>query len=87
MTHIVKSHYFKPVPANVELVGQKVLDAAFTVHTVLGPGLLESVYEACMAYEIRKSGLKVETQVALPVTYEGIHVDAGLEWICSSKSA
>jgi GxxExxY protein len=78
MTHIVKSHYFKPVPANVELVGQKVLDAAFKVHTVLGPGLLESVYEACMAYEIRKSGLKVETQVALPVTYEGIHVDAGL---------
>ncbi len=78
MTHTMKGHYFKPVPANVELVGQKVLDAAFKVHTVLGPGLLESVYEACMAYEIRKSELKVETQLALPVTYEGIHVDAGL---------
>ncbi len=78
MTQTLKHHPFQPVPANVELIGQKVLDAAFKVHTVLGPGLLESVYEACMAYEIRKNGLKVETQVALPVAYEGIRVDAGL---------
>ena len=69
---------FKPVPPEVEIVGEKVLDAAFKIHTVLGPGLLESVYEACLAYEIRKRGLKVETQIALPVIYEGVQVDAGL---------
>lgn len=69
---------FIPVSPDIELVREKVLDAAFKVHTVLGPGLLESVYEACLAYEIRKSGLKVETQFALPVIYEGVHVDAGL---------
>jgi GxxExxY protein len=69
---------FKPVPPEVEIVGEKVLDAAFKIHTALGPGLLESVYEACLAYEIRKRGLKVETQIALPVIYEGVHVDAGL---------
>jgi len=55
-----------------------MLDAAFKVHTSLGPGLLESVYEACLAYEIRKSGMTVETQVALPVIYDGVQVDAGL---------
>jgi len=67
-----------PVPAETELVGKKILDAAFTVHTALGPGLLESVYEACLAHEIRKNGLKVETQVALPVIYDNVRVDAGL---------
>jgi len=73
-----KATYFKPIPTEVELVGEKILDAAFKVHTNLGPGLLESVYEACLAYEIRKSGLSVETQVALPVIYDNVRVDAGL---------
>lgn len=73
-----KGNLRMPVPAETELVGKKVLDAAFTVHTALGPGLLESVYEACLAHEIRKSGLNVETQVALPVMYDGVRVDAGL---------
>jgi len=68
----------KPIPSEVELVGKKVLDGAFKVHTSLGPGLLESVYEACLAYEIRKGGLTVETQVALPVIYDNVRVDAGL---------
>jgi len=68
----------KPVPSDVEQVGKIVLDAAFKVHTALGPGLLESVYEACLAFEIRKGGLSVETQVSLPVIYEGVKVDAGL---------
>ena len=66
------------IPTEIEFVGEKVLDAAFKVHTSLGPGLLESVYEACMAYELRKCGLKVETQVSLPVTYDNVKVDAGL---------
>jgi GxxExxY protein len=69
---------YPAVPPEVELVGKKILDAAFRVHTALGAGLLESVYEACLAYEIRKSGLKVDTQIFLPVSYEGVQVDAGL---------
>jgi GxxExxY protein len=73
-----KGNSHKLVPPDVELVGRKVLDAAFKVHTGLGPGLLESVYEACMAFEMRKSGLLVNTQVALPVIYDEIQVDAGL---------
>ena len=73
-----KVRVFAPVPPEVERVGKIVLDAAFKVHTVLGPGLLESVYEACLAYEIRKTGLAIETQLALPVIYEDVKVDAGL---------
>ena len=55
-----------------------ILDAAFKVHTALGPGLLESVYEACLVYELKSSGLKLNTQLSLPVVYEGITVDSGL---------
>ena len=69
---------FAPVPPNVERVGKAVLDAAFKVHTALGPGLLESVYETCTAFEVRESGLQALTQVALPVTYRDIKMDAGL---------
>ena len=47
------------------------------MNTALGPGLLESAYEACLAYELRKRGLKVRTQVALPVIYEDVHLDVG----------
>ncbi len=54
------------------------MDASFKVHTALGPGLLESVYEACTAFEIREGGLRVATQVALPVAYRNIKMDAGL---------
>ena len=69
---------FAPIPPEVERVGKAVLNAAFKVHTALGPGLLESVYETCTAYELTQSGLRVLTQVALPVTYQGIKMDAGL---------
>ena len=69
---------FAPIPPNVERVGKAVLDAAFKVHTALGPGLLESVYETCTAYELTQSGLRALTQIALPVIYQGIKMDAGL---------
>ncbi len=69
---------YLPVPPHVERVGKAVLDASFKVHTALGPGLLESVYETCTAFEVRESGLSVVTQVALPVTYRDIKMDAGL---------
>jgi len=69
---------YAPVPPHVERVGKAVLNAAFKVHTALGPGLLESVYETCTAFETKESGLRVVTQVALPVVYRDIKMDAGL---------
>ncbi len=51
--------------------------AAFDVHTVLGPGLLESVYETALAYEIRQSGLRVRSQVPLPMLYKAERMEVG----------
>ncbi len=47
------------------------------VHSKLGPGLLESAYRACLAYEIRKLGLSVECEVPLPIKYDGVEIDVG----------
>jgi GxxExxY protein len=69
---------FQPVPADVERVAKEVVDAAYRVHKALGPGLLESVYEVCLAHELRQRRLVVATQVALPVIYGGARLDAGL---------
>jgi len=69
---------FEPVPDDVERVAKAVVDAAYRVHKALGPGLLESVYEVCLAHEIRQRKLLVATQVALPVVYDGARLDAGL---------
>ena len=52
-----------------------VVDAAMKVHSQLGPGLLESVYEACLAHELRERGLLVAVQVPLPIHYEGLCVE------------
>ncbi len=59
-----------------DITGQ-IIDAAMKVHTALGPGLLESAYEACLAHELRKRGLNVQVQVVLPIEYDGIRLDAG----------
>jgi GxxExxY protein len=72
------SQTFIPIPLEVEAVGKQVLDAAYTVHSALGPGLLESVYEACLAYELQKQGLGVETQIVIPVKYQDVFVETGL---------
>ncbi len=58
-------------------IGKIIVDAAFKVHTRLGPGLLESVYEAIMAYELRKRGLHVIHQQPLPVIYEEVRMKVG----------
>jgi GxxExxY protein len=62
---------------NEEEIGKIILDFAFKVHTALGPGLLESVYEAAMAVELKNRGLRVEKQVPIAVTYEGEQLEAG----------
>ena len=77
MTRLPKRVY-APIPPEVERVGKAVLDAAFKVHTALGPGLLESVYQTTIAYEVRKGGLLVETQVAIPIVYDKIKLESGL---------
>jgi GxxExxY protein len=58
-------------------IAKQVLDAAFVVHSKLGPGLLESVYEVVLAHELRKQGLAVERQKPMPITYDGVRFDEG----------
>jgi len=58
-------------------VGELVLGYALKVHKALGPGLLESAYETCLAHEIGKAGLEYERQLALPVVYDGQRIDPG----------
>ncbi len=58
-------------------VTEKIIGCAINVHRALGPGLLESTYEVCLVHEISKAGLDVRSQVALPVVYDGIKLEAG----------
>lgn len=58
-------------------IAKEIVDVAYQVHTGLGPGLLESVYEAVMLYELRKRGLQVEAQVAIPVVWEEVKLEVG----------
>ena len=58
-------------------VAQQIVDAAFRVHTALGPGLLESVYEAALAYELEMRGLSITRQQAIPVVYQAVRIHAG----------
>jgi GxxExxY protein len=56
---------------------EKIIGPAMEVHRALGPGLLESAYEACLVYELAQQGLKVEQQKPLPLIYKGVHLDCG----------
>ena len=58
-------------------LGERILGCALTVHRALGPGLLESVYETCLAHELGKAGLDYDRQLTLPVIYDGLVFDAG----------
>ena len=69
---------FEPVPEETNRVATAVVDAAFHVHKVLGPGLLESVYEACLCRELSKRGVQFKTQVPIPIIYDGVRISAGL---------
>ena len=62
---------------NEEEIGKLILAAAMKVHTALGPGLLESAYETCMAHELGKCELEIKQQVLLPVFYDNQKLDAG----------
>ena len=58
-------------------ITEKIIGCAIKVHTALGPGLLESTYEVCLVHELTKLGLSVVRQLALPVVYDGVRLDAG----------
>jgi GxxExxY protein len=66
----------EPSPEH-DLLASQIVDAAFAVHTALGPGLLESVYEQCLVYELETRGIPFQRQVALPVRYRDKRIDAG----------
>lgn len=61
----------------LNLISYDIIGAAYKVHSALGPGLLESTYEICLEYELKKMGYKVERQKPLPVIYDEIELDAG----------
>ena len=61
----------------IQQLSRIVLDSAMRVHTALGPGLLESAYEACLAEELRLAGVRVETQLPVPVVYKGVKLEVG----------
>lgn len=69
---------FGLLSAAEESVARKIVDSAYTIHTKLGPGLLEKVYEVCFCHELEKRNLSYRRQVALPIVYDGLTFDEGL---------
>ncbi len=61
----------EPISDELERIGKEIVDSAYRVHKEMGPGLLESVYEECMVYDLQKKGLHVERQVSLPIEFDG----------------
>lgn len=62
----------EPVSPALDVIGRKIVDAAFQVHSKLGPGLLEGIYEVCFCHELTKSGLTYQRQIKIPIVYDGI---------------
>lgn len=68
----------REIPPELNEITGQIVNAAFKVHTQLGPGLLEKVYEICLCHEISKLGLEYERQTYIPITYDGLIFDEGL---------
>lgn len=69
---------FEPISDTVNSTAKEIVDAALKVHKALGPGLMESIYEACLTHELNLRGINVETQVPVPIVYEGLHLPSAL---------
>jgi len=69
---------YAPISDKEERIAKAIVDAAYTVHSALGPGLLENVYEVCFCHELAKRGLSYRRQVVVPIVYDGITFDEGL---------
>lgn len=68
----------EPLSKHEEEIAAKIVDAAFTVHKKLGPGLLEKIYEVCLCHELEKRGLSYQRQVDFPIIYDGNVFEEGL---------
>jgi GxxExxY protein len=66
------------IPEETEKVATQIVDAAFSVHSTLGPGLLESVYEQCLAFELSERGMRFDRQLMTPIRYKEHEIDSGL---------
>jgi len=85
---------YEPIPYELEIIGKKIVDSAYTIHRNLGPDLLEKVYEICFCHELVKRGLSFKRQVDIPIIYDGLTFDEGLrldvmvenEIICELKA-
>ena len=62
---------------HINEISEEIIGSSINVHSTLGPGLLESAYKACLAYELRKRGLRVESEVPVPIIYDGVQLDVG----------
>ncbi len=69
---------FRPISEREDLIARAIVDAAYTVHKNLGPGLLEKVYEICLCHELSKRKLKCLRQVEVPIVYDGITFEESL---------
>ena len=85
---------YKPLSKKEEKIAKIVVESAYKVYSVLGPGLLENIYEICFCYELQKRGLKYKRQVSLPIIYEEMKFENALRMdvlieelvICELKS-
>ena len=66
-----------PINQQIETLASSAIDASVGVHRELGPGLLESVYEQCLLHELTARGISTKTQVSVPVSYRGLHLETG----------
>ena len=73
-----KDFWLQPLPPDLDPLSRVIVDSAFKVHKTLGPGLLESVYEHCLCHEFRCRGVPFQSQLSLPVLYDGVSVETGL---------
>jgi len=69
---------YLPIPEELEIIGKKIVDAAYTVHKNLGPGLLEKVYEVCFCHELAKRNLNYRRQMDIPIVYDNLEFNEGL---------
>jgi GxxExxY protein len=74
----LKETNYERLSDEYEIIGKKIVDAAYTVHKNLGPGLLEKVYEICFCHELEKRNLKYVRQVDIPIVYDNLVFDEGL---------